>query len=280
MNTELCLEIKNRIETADSIVIGAGSGLSTAAGIDYGSHNFKEKYPELVKYYGFTDMYTSSFYEFKSEEEKWSYWAKHINDLCLDRKATKTYKDLYNLVKDKNYFVITTNVDRQFFKAGFDQDRVFDVQGSLAKIQCSKACHNKLYDDTKLVKEMLEKNKNIKIPTSLVPHCPICNGKMEVNLRKDQYFVQDEHWYKLNKNYEEFLNENKNKKIVFLELGVGFNTPGIIRYPFEEFTYNMKKAYLIRINNQYAEIPEEIENKGVGIKGDISKILGGIINGI
>lgn len=280
MNTEVCLEIKKLIEEADAIVIGAGAGLSTAAGVNYGTHNFKKKYPELVKHYGFTDMYTSSFYEFETEEERWSYWAKHINDLCLDMEATKTYRDLYNLVKNKNYFVITTNVDRQFFKAGFNEEKVFDVQGSLNKIQCAKACHDKLYDDEKLIKEMLDKNKDIEIPTSLVPKCPVCKGKMDVNLRKDMFFVQDEHWYKLNKKYEEFINENKNKKILFLELGVGFNTPGIIRYPFEEFVYNMKKAHLIRINTEYAEIPEEIENKGISIKGDISKVLGGIASGI
>jgi NAD-dependent SIR2 family protein deacetylase len=273
MNTKVYLQIKDKIKNADAIIIGAGAGLSTAAGVNYGTLNFSKLFPELVKTYGFTDMYTSSFYNFNTEEEKWSYFAKHINYLCTGMEATITYKRLYELVKNKNYFVITTNVDRQFLKAGFDQNKVFEVQGALSKIQCSKACHNKLYDDTNMVKEMLEKNIETKIPKNLIPKCPVCGETMEVNLRKDNFFVEDTYWQEHNKSYEKFINENKDKNILFLEFGVGFNTPGIIRYPFEQLTKKLDNAFLIRINDKYADISNELKNKSLEVQDDIYKVI-------
>ena len=268
--------IKDKIKEADAIIIGAGAGLSTAAGVNYGTLNFKENFPELVKHYVFTDMYTSSFYDFDTEEEKWSYWAKHINYLCISMDASETYNNLYNLVKDKEYFVLTTNVDGQFLKAGFDSNKVFEVQGSLTKIQCSRACHNKLYDDTEMIKEMLETNEDIKIPSELVPKCPVCGEEMEVNLRKDNFFVEDDYWEEHQNSYEKFINNNKNKKLLFLEFGAGFNTPGIIRYPFEELTYKLPNAFLIRVNDKYANVPNDIEDKAIGIKDDINEVIKGV----
>ena len=268
--------IKDKIKEADAIIIGAGAGLSTAARVNYGTKDFDKNFPELVKHYGFTDMYTSSFYEFDTEEERWSYWAKHINYLCISMEASDTYKNLFNLVKDKEYFVLTTNVDRQFLKAGFDSNKVFEVQGALTKIQCSRACHNKLYDDTEMIKEMLEKNEDIKIPGELVPKCPVCGETMEVNLRKDNFFVEDDYWKEHSNNYEKFINDNKDKKILFLELGAGFNTPGIISYPFEELTYKLPNAFLIRINDKYANVPNDIEDKAIGIQDDINKVIKGV----
>lgn len=276
MNTKNYGIIKDKIKEADAIIIGAGAGLSTAAGVNYGTLNFKENFPELVKHYGFTDMYTSSFYDFDTEEERWSYWAKHINYLCIGMEASDTYKRLFNLVKDKEYFVLTTNVDRQFLKAGFDSNKVFEVQGALTKIQCSRACHNKLYDDTEMVKEMLDKNEDIKIPSDLVPKCPVCGEAMEVNLRKDNFFVEDDYWEEHSNNYEKFINDNKNKKILFLEFGAGFNTPGIIRYPFEELTYKLPNAFLIRVNDKYANVPNDIEDKAIGIQDDINEVIKGV----
>lgn len=273
MNTENYSKVRELINNADALLIGAGAGLSTSAGVNYGSELFADNFPELVKHYNFTDMYTSSFYPFKTEEERWSYWAKHINYLCLSMEATEVYKKLFNLVKDKNYFVITTNVDKQFIKSGFDEKKVFEIQGTLTKIQCAKACHNTLYDDVELVREMLEKNKDIKIPCELVPKCPKCGESMEVNLRKDNFFVEDKHWHKMNRLYEQFINDNKNKNIAFIELGAGFNTPGIIRYPFEELTYNLPKAHLVRINKGFADIPEYLKNKSIGINEDIGEFL-------
>ena len=277
MNTNLYLKIKEKIKESDCIVIGAGAGLSTSAVVNYGTKDFAKLFPELVSKYGFTDMYTSSFYDFDTEEERWSYWAKHINYLCIGRDAENVYKDLFELVKDKDYFVLTTNVDRQFLKAGFDKEKVFEVQGALTKIQCARACHNKLYDNTETIKEMLKENKNCRIPSRLVPKCPICGGNMEVNLRKDNFFVEDDYWHEREKSFEKFINDNKNKKILFLELGAGFNTPSIIRYPFEELTYKIKNAFLIRVNDKYAFVPNDIEDKSLEVEDDIAEVVRNMI---
>lgn len=260
------------ISAADAIIIGAGSGLSTSAGIDYGLKNFKHHFPELVKKYGMTDMYTSSFYHFQTEEERWSYWAKHIDHL-YNVEATDTYQKLYNILKHKNYFVITTNVDGQFLKAGFDKNKVFEVQGSLAKIQCATSCHNRLYPDLDIVKQMRKLDQDTKVPTSLVPICPVCKGKMEVNLRKDAFFVEDEHWHQLQHAYEQFINQYKDKKLLLIELGVGFNTPGIIRFPFEQMTATFKDTTLIRVNDTYLDVAFEIRDKTILIQDDCDRVI-------
>ena len=266
------LKIKEIISNADAIIIGAGAGLSTAAGINYGENGFKEKFPELVKKYNMTDMYTSSFYHFKTEEERWSYWAKHI-DYLYNIETKDIYKKLFNLIKDKNYFVITTNVDGQFLKAGFAKEKVFEVQGSLSKIQCAKACHNKLYNDLPLIKKMLDSDKNCQIPSNLIPKCPICKGKMDVNLRKNSFFVEDNNWYKLNNTYTKFINDNKNKRLVLLELGVGFNTPSIIRFPYENMTANFKDTTLIRVNPKQLDLVLEVKDKSILVDDDCNKFI-------
>ena len=263
-------DIKKLIEQADCILIGAGAGLSTSAGIDYAGDEFKKEFAPFIKKYGFTDLYTASFYEFETEEEKWAYFAKHIKFADTGRKATPLYKNIYELVKNKSYFVITTNVDDQFEKAGF----VFATQGSYSKLQCSEACHNKLYDDTELVNRMIEETDcNLKIPTNLVPICPVCKERMDVNLRKDAYFVQDENWYKQSKAYEDFVNNSKDKKVILLELGVGFNTPIIIRFPFEQMTMQNKNWNLVRINKDNVMTWNDIEEKSILIQEDIANII-------
>ncbi len=266
-------EVKNLINKADYILIGAGAGLSTAAGLDYSGKRFEDNFGEFIEKYHFTDMYTTGFYDFNTEEEKWAFWAKHmyLNDIGIG--STKLYKDVLNLVKDKKYFVITTNVDDQFYKAGFDKEKVFAMQGSFKYIQCSKACHNKLYDATDLVKEMINKTKDCKIPTELVPVCPVCGEKMEVNVRIDANFVQDENWYKQDKRYGEFLDKSQDKNLLLLEIGVGFNTPGIIRFPFEQMVYNNVNTHLVRINKDYAFVSKEIEDKTILFDEDTNKIV-------
>ena len=267
-------DIKKLIEQADCILIGAGAGLSTSAGINYAGEGFKKEFAPFIKKYGFTDLYTASFYEFETEEEKWAYFAKHIKFADTGRKATPLYKNIYELVKNKSYFVITTNVDDQFEKAGFEKNKIFATQGSYSKLQCSEACHNKLYDDTELVNRMIEETDcNLKIPTNLVPICPVCKERMEVNLRKDAYFVQDENWYKQSKAYEDFVNNAKDKKVILLELGVGFNTPIIIRFPFEQMTMQNKNWNLVRINKDNVMTWNDIEEKSILIQEDIANII-------
>ncbi len=264
---------KKILENADGILIGAGAGLSTSAGLDYSGKRFENNFGDFIKKYHFTDMYTAGFYDFKTEEEKWAFWAKHmyVNDIGIE--ATELYKELLKLVKNKNYFVITTNVDDQFYKAGFDKEKVFSTQGSYKYIQCKNACHNKLYDASDLVKEMIKNTKDCKIPTELVPKCPVCGGKMEVNLRIDANFVQDDNWYMQNRKYEEFVEKNKEKKVVLLELGVGFNTPGIIRIPFEQMTYQNPNWKLIRINKDASATFLDIQNRSILFENDIKEIV-------
>ena len=266
-------KVKDLIKKADYILIGAGSGLSTSAGIEYSGKRFEDNFQDFIEKYNFTDMYTSSFYDFQTEEEKWAYWSKHmyINDIGME--ATNLYRDILKFVKDKKYFVITTNVDDQFYKAGFDKDKIFATQGSYKYIQCSKACHNKIYDATDMVKKMLKQIKDCKIPTELVPKCPVCGENMDVNLRKDAFFVQDDNWYKQDKRYEEFIDNAKDKKVVLLELGVGFNTPGIIRIPFEQMTFQNKNWNLVRINKGECTPFLDIKQRFISFENDINKIV-------
>lgn len=277
MNTKEYLKIKDLIKEADAILIGAGAGLSASAGIDYSEHSFKKNFPELVSAYHMTDMYTSSFYEFATEEERWSYWAKHINYSFIAPPALNTYKELLEIVKNKNYFVITTNVDGQFIKSGFAKDKIFEVQGSYGKMQCSVGCHNKLYDNTKLVKKMLKCKDNLSVDSKLVPICPVCKEKMEINIRKDVFFVEDDNWHKLNNLYEKFINDNINKKLVLIELGVGFNTPSIIRFPFEQLAYTHDNITLLRINDKYNDMTYELKNQAICIKENCSKAITNIL---
>lgn len=278
MNTKECLKIKELIKNADAILIGAGAGLSSSAGIDYSKESFKKKFPELVSVYGMTDMYTSSFYDFESEEERWSYWAKHINYSFIAPPPLKAYTDLFKLVSDKNYFVITTNVDGQFEKSGFDHNKVFEVQGSYGKMQCSVGCHKKLYNNTELVKKMLKCRDNLKIDSDLVPYCPVCHEKMEINIRKDAFFVEDDNWNNLSDSYEKFINDNINKKMVLIELGVGFNTPSIIRFPFEQLAYQYDNITLIRINDKYSDMAYELKNQAICIKDDCANAINKLLN--
>lgn len=271
--SEISEKIKELINNADDILIGAGAGLSTSAGLDYSGKRFEDNFGDFIKKYHFTDMYTAGFYDFPTEEEKLAFWAKHmyINDIGIG--PTKLYKDILDLVRDKNYFVITTNVDDQFYKAGFDKEKVFATQGSFKYIQCSNACHNKLYDATDLVKEMVKRTKDCKVPTELVPVCPVCGERMDVNVRVDANFVQDDNWYKQDNRYGEFLDKAKNKKVVLLELGVGFNTPGIIRIPFEQMTYKNPNWKLVRINKGDCRTFLDVEDKSILVQNDINEIV-------
>lgn len=265
-------QAKQAINNAEYILIGAGAGLSTAAGLEYGGKSFQRDYKEFIEKYHFEDLYTASFYPFSSQEEKWAFWAKLIK-LNRFREPLRLYKELLELVKDKNYFVITTNVDGQFETAGFNIEKIFAVQGDYRFLQCENACHNKLYDNKEMVEEWLKHTENLKIPKQLVPKCPVCGGNMEMNLRKDANFVQDENWYKQAQKYDEFLYRIENKNVVLLEIGVGFNTPGIIRFPFEQMTYQHLKTILIRINKDYPMVRQEIENKAISFDEDIHPIV-------
>lgn len=266
------LKAKKVIQNADYIIIGAGAGLSASAGLEYSGKNFEENFKEFIKRYNFTDLYSASFYPFRTGKEKWAFWAKLIK-LNRFNNPLKLYQELLELVKNKKYFVITTNVDGQFEIAGFEKEKIFATQGDYSFLQCENGCHNKLYNNIEMVEEWLKFTENCEIPKDLVPKCPVCGKDMEMNLRKDGNFIQDENWYKQSKKYEDFLERTKNKNVVLLEIGVGFNTPGIIRFPFEQMVYNDLKTTLIRINKDYPQVMSEIKNKTISFDEDVAKII-------
>ena len=266
------MKAKEKIKNADYIIIGAGSGLSTAAGLEYNGESFEKNYKEFIKKYHSQDLYSASFYPFSSQEEKWAFWARLIKLNRLN-KPLKLYQELLETMKEKEYFVLTTNVDGQFEIAGFNNDKIFAIQGDYSFIQCEEGCHDKLYNNKNMVEEWIKNTKNCKIPKDLVPKCPVCGKNMEMNLRKDANFVQDEKWYIQAKRYEEFLEKAKSKKLVLLEIGVGFNTPGIIRLPFEQMTYHNLRTSLIRINKDYPFASHEIENRMISFNEDTNRII-------
>ncbi len=265
--------LKEAIKTADAVVIGAGAGLSTSAGLTYSGDRFEKNFADFHKKYGIADMYSGGFYPYGSLEEYWAWWSRHIYVNRYDVPAGKPYTKLLELVKDKDYFVITTNVDHQFQLAGFDKKRLFYTQGDYGLWQCSKACHNKTYDNEAQVREMVARQKNMKIPTELIPKCPVCGAPMTMNLRCDDFFVQDEGWYAAAERYSDFIRRHSSTHVLFWELGVGMNTPGIIKYPFWRMTAENPKAVYACVNQGEAFCPHEIAEQSICIDKDISKTL-------
>ena len=266
-------KIKEHIKNADVVLIGAGAGLSAAAGFEYGGNYFLENFADIHEKYGYTDMYSAGFHNFYSSEEKWGYWARFIYLQRYKEGAKPLYKRLFDIVKDKDYFVLTTNVDHQFQLAGFDKNRLFYTQGDYGLFQCSVPCHNKTYDNESAVIKMLANIKDGFIPTELIPKCPVCGKEMSMNLRSDDKFVEDEGWHKAAANYSDFIEKNKDKKLLLLELGVGWNTPAVIKYPFMRMAYQFKNARYICINKGENYIPEEIKNKSIVIDDDIATLI-------
>lgn len=265
--------LKAELETADAVIIGAGAGLSTAAGFTYSGRRFEENFPDFIKKYGFQDMYSAGFYTFESAEEHWAYWSRYIYINRYVDGDNGTYKRLFELVKDKDYFVLTTNVDHQFQKAGFDKKRLFYTQGDYGLFQCSEPCHNATYDNEAAIRAMVARQADMKIPAELIPHCPVCGKPMTMNLRADDSFVQDEGWYRASKRYSDFLRRHEGRHILFLELGVGMNTPVIIKYPFLQMTARNPKATYACINYGKAFSIPAIEKQSICINGDIGEVL-------
>lgn len=265
--------LKNEIETADAIVIGAGAGLSTAAGFTYNGERFEKYFSDFIEKYQFRDMYSGGFYPFESLEEHWAYWSRYIYINRYMDIDNGVYKGLFELVKEKDYFVLTTNVDHQFQKAGFDKHRLFYTQGDYGLFQCSKPCCQETYDNEAYIGDMLKAQKNMRIPTELIPHCPKCGKPMTMNLRADDTFVQDKGWYHAAERYEEFLRRHKNLHILFLELGVGYNTPAIIKYPFWQMTAKNQKAVYACVNSGEAVYPKEIASQSICIHSDIKNVI-------
>ena len=221
--------LKAALRGCDAVVIGAGAGLSAAAGFTYGGERFKQNFSDFEEKYGFHDMYTGGFYPFSTPEAYWAYWSRNIFLNRYTDAPKPVYDKLLMLVKDKDYFVLTTNVDHQFQKAGFDKKRLFYTQGDYGLFQCSVPCCQKTYDNEETIRRMAKQQKDTRVPSELVPHCPVCGKPMTVNLRCDDTFVEDEGWHQAAERYENFLRTRDGQKLLFLELGVGYNTP--VFYP-------------------------------------------------
>lgn len=248
------LQAKKLIEEADAILIGAGAGLSAAAGLTYSGERFEKNFKEFIDRYKMTDLYSAGFYPFKTSEEKWAFWSKQILVNRYTDEGIELHRDLYNIVKDKDYFVLTTNVDSKVEMSSFDKSKIFEVQGNFGEFQCSVPCHNKVYNNKEQILEMLKEQKDLKIPTRLIPKCPVCGEEMAMHLRIDGTFVETKEWHKQSNAFYDFLNKNQDKKIVLLELGVGFNTPTIIRFSFERLNKILPNASLIRVNKENFEV--------------------------
>ena len=265
--------LKAALQDCDAVVIGAGSGLSTAAGFTYTGKRFEKYFSDFAAKYGIKDMYSGGFYPFATPEEHWAYWSRYIYINRYQDAPKPVYDAILKLVQDKDYFVITTNVDHCFQKAGFDKRRLFYTQGDYGLFQCSEPCCQETFDNEAMIREMVKRQEDMKIPTELLPTCPHCGKPMSMNLRADATFVEDEGWHKAAERYENFLRTRAGGKILFLELGVGYNTPIIIKYPFWQMTAKNPNTTYVCINQGQAVCPQEIELQSVCINADIGQVL-------
>ena len=266
-------KLKAALDNAEAVIIGAGAGLSTSAGFTYSGERFRKSFADFEDKYGFHDMYSGGFYPYQTFEEHWAFWSRNILVNRYQDPPKPVYNELFELVKNKDYFVITTNVDHCFQKAGFDKKRLFYTQGDYGLFQCSEPCHEKTYDNEKQILRMVEEQKDMKIPTELIPRCPVCGKPMTTNLRCDDTFVQDDGWHEACERYEDFVHKHKDMRILLLELGVGGNTPVIIKYPFWRFTKENVKATYACVNYGEAFCPPQIEEQSVCINADIGEVL-------
>lgn len=266
-------QLKIVLKTADAVLIGAGAGLSTSAGFTYNGARFEQYFADFRETYGFTDMYSGGFYPYSTLEEYWAFWSRYIWINRYQEAPKPVYGDLLSLVKDKDYFVLTTNVDHQFQKAGFDKQRLFYTQGDYGLFQCSKPCCQKTYDNEETIRQMVEQQKNMRVPGELVPHCPVCGRPMTMNLRCDDTFVEDEGWHTAAMRYSEFLQRHRKMKTLFLDLGTGMNTPTIIKYSFQHMVNEWPDAIYVCVNLGEAYAPREIKAKSICINEDIGSVL-------
>lgn len=266
-------EVAEIIRGAKVILIGAGAGLSTAAGYTYSGKRFKKYFADFEARYGFHDMYSGGFYHYDTAGEFWAFWSRNIMCNRYDQPKSEVHKKLLEIVSGKDYFVLTTNVDHLFQNNGFDKSRLFYTQGDYGLFQCSTPCHNKTYDNEEIVRKMFAAEKNMTVPDELFPRCPKCGEMMTTNLRTDDKFVEDSGWKVAAYNYKKFLQKHLSEEIIFLELGVGGNTPGIIKYPFWHFTAENPKAKYICVNKGEVFAPKEILPQSYLIDTDIKNFL-------
>lgn len=266
-------KLQAALDAADAVVIGAGAGLSTAAGYTYSGERFDELFGDFAARYGFADMYSGGFYPYDSLEEHWAFWSRYIMCNRYDPVPSTLYEQLLSIVRNRDYFVLTTNVDHCFQRAGFDKQRLFYTQGDYGLFQCSKPCCQETWDNEELVRHMVANQRNLRIPSVLVPHCPHCGAPLTMNLRSDDTFVQDKGWYAAADRYQDFLRRHNNMRVLFLELGVGGNTPVIIKYPFWQMTAKNERATYACVNLGEAVAPTEIANRSILIDAGAERVI-------
>ncbi len=276
-HTDSLAALAEALNAADAVVVGAGAGLSTSAGLTYAGERFEREFGDFIAAYGLTDMYSAGFYPFPTPEEQWAYWSRFIWCNRYKSAPKDTYDRLLRLLADKDFFVITTNVDHKFQQAGFPKERLFYTQGDYGLWQCSEPCHNKTYDNRETVRRMVAEQRNMRIPTELVPVCPVCGRPMSMNLRADDRFVEDEGWHAAANRYNSYLKAHATGKVLYLELGVGGNTPVIIKYPFWQNTYANPQATYACVNFGEAYTHPQIRERSILIDGDIHEALGALL---
>ena len=265
--------LREALDRAERILIGAGAGLSASAGFDYAGDRFRIHFVDFEKRYGFHDMYSGGFYPYPTQEEYWAYWSRYILLNRYSDPPRPVYERLRKLVEGKDYFVLTTNVDHCFQKAGFDKERLFYTQGDYGLFQCSKPCCRETWDNEGVIREMADRQRDLRIPTGLIPRCPRCGRPLTVNLRSDDRFVEDEGWHAAAGRYGSFLRSRKGARTLLLELGVGYNTPGIIKYPFWRLAAAEPRTVYVCVNQGESVCPEGIRDRAICVSGDIGEVL-------
>ncbi len=283
MNNETCesqlKQLREALDQADAVVIGAGAGLSTAAGLTYSGERFERLFGDFAAKYGIRDMYSGGFYPFATPEEMWAWWSRHIWCNRYEPAPKNTYAKLLQLVEGRDFFVITTNVDHQFQLAGCPKERLFYTQGDYGLWQCSVPCHDKTYDNYETVMAMVEQQRDMRVPSELVPMCPVCGKPMSMNLRADDTFVEDEGWHAAANRYRDYLHSHRDGRVLYLELGVGGNTPGIIKYPFWQLVYDNPKATYACVNLGQVMTAREIVDRSILVDADIDAVLDALLEG-
>ena len=265
--------LRAALDAADAVVIGAGAGLSNSAGFTYSGERFERYFSDFAEKYGIGDMYSGGFYPFPTREEFWAYWSRYIFINRYQDAPKPVYDELLELVRDKDYFVITTNVDHCFQEAGFDKKRLFYTQGDYGLFQCSKPCCQETFDNEAVIREMLERQENMRVPAELIPTCPHCGRPLTLNLRCDDSVVEDEGWHRAAERYETFLRTRGGQRVLFMELGVGYNTPVIIKYPFWHMTAKNPNAVYACVNLDGADSMRGIEERSILIEADIGDVV-------
>lgn len=268
-------EIVTRIEEADAVIIGASNGLSISEGVHIFADDtsFRENFGDFSEKYGFRSIIQGCFYPFPTEEEKWGFFSRMYDYFLYKDAVSPVMKNLYNLVKDKNFFVVTSNIDDHFRQAGFPEEHLFEIEGNARNLQCTQRCHNQIYPGDEILSDMAKKQKNGKVPQSLIPECPKCGGSMQVHLEVDRNFLKGEAWQTSFEAYQNFINEAHGKKLVLLELGIGARNQ-LIKAPLMELTHREEHATYITLNlGRELFVPDVIADKSISVDGNIAEVL-------